>query len=119
MEVPDGALQKVVYSDDPATISLSSVLNPANAGRFVEVLSVKKKHWEHEGEWRLLLDDPKSVKPLPFRISRVITGPRCSDEDKTRVVNAILQHGSARFAQAYVDLGPERQIKVHDLLANA
>jgi hypothetical protein len=113
--IPDGSLQKVVYSELPGSVSLSDVLDPQQSGRFVDILAIKKKEWEHEREWRILLREPKVTKQI-FPITRVITGPTCTDQDKTEVVNAIRQHGSARFAQSYIGGGTERKFLVHDLV---
>jgi hypothetical protein len=115
LDVPDGALQKVLYQDASGGVSLENVLDPANAGQFSKVLSCKRREWAYEEEWRLLADQVGRVR-LSIPLRRVITGVSASNETKTRVAQAVLRNGKARFAELGLAPGEERRPRLHDLL---
>jgi hypothetical protein len=41
IDIPHGAIHEVTYQDAPEVVTLADVLNPANAGKFAEVLACK------------------------------------------------------------------------------
>src|SRR4029079_12004747 len=113
--IPDGALLKVIYAEKRGELRLSNVLNPAQTGRFSEILAVKAPLWSAEEEWRLLSNEVgPAILNIPIR--RVIAGLATSNVDKTRVVQALLTHRHARFAEMIRTATGE--IVVHDLAAS-
>jgi hypothetical protein len=99
------ALHKVVYQQHRGSLRLSDILDQARSGDFSRLLSIKSQDWEYEAEWRLLapLSATKNdlyLTELKVPISRVITGYNMPNAAKNEVVQAVLSHGRARFAQS-------------------
>jgi hypothetical protein len=111
--IPDGALRKVRYVDELGGFSADEIFDPSNSGRFSELIAHKQCEWAYEEEWRLLGNEV-GVRKLTIPISRVITGVQTPADKKTKVVNAIRRHRSARFAELIIERGSDRGLRLHD-----
>jgi hypothetical protein len=118
--IPKEGFRKAKYAERPR-LAMSEVFNERNEGGFFDLLSYKATAWAMEEEWRVLapIDETKrndADKIFRIPIRRVITGCRASADDKTLVVQAILKHRIARFAQYVAAVGQERNAVLHDPL---
>jgi hypothetical protein len=92
VKIPEGAFRKVKYTEQRGSITVNDALRPNADGQFFEALTYKKPRWAYEEEWRLLFDRPVSAA-ITVPIARVILGPEMSNDDKNKVVNALVRNG--------------------------
>ncbi len=98
VDIPQGALWKVNYSEQRGSTSVVSALASRVGGQFGGALAYKKSKWAYEEEWRLLANR-QGVFRIAIPISRVFLGPAMTTADKNQVVDAMGRNGRPRLAQ--------------------
>lgn len=101
-DVPEinNVLSKVEYTNE------TPIINSMSYEELKRVMTIKRKAWEYESEWRLLLNDIVKVRFDPMNLKTVFFGTRTPKEVRTEIINLCktndLEH--VDFQEIRVDL---------------
>jgi hypothetical protein len=85
--------EPIRYLDKMPKPSVKLFSHDAGEEAIDHIALTKSKAWEYEQEWRVLKPGGNKLFPYPGKLVEVILGMHISDEDETRVRNAIRESG--------------------------
>ncbi|GIB61279.1 hypothetical protein VCSRO140_3541 [Vibrio cholerae] len=78
----DSSTKPVRYTQSYPSFERHVFMSAESSSVVHRILWTKSKHWAYEQEWRVIVNEGDTVKPLPGKILSITFGMRCSERSR-------------------------------------